>query len=287
MPNLEDLTGRPHLSYSSLTSWLDCGERFRLERVMSAPQTNAWWFLGGDTVHRATEQADKENITDPQAGAELFDAIWQVAISKLDPNETLKAGGRVSKQYPNKEDGQWWADNGPRMVADWITWRVNKFNEGWQFLPIENADGNIYHGVEVPVEFTYKAEIGSPVEIKGYIDRVMVDPQGQVWVVDLKSGSREPASSLQLGIYSLGLAEMYGITAPLGAYYMTRTGDLGKTNSLAHYSRHVVGGWFSMAKTGIEAEVFIPKVGPFCGSCSVRQYCTAVGGDPNLLTPNA
>ena len=283
MPDLGDLTGREHLSYSSLTSWLDCGERFRLERVLNAPQQKAWWFIGGDVIHKSTETCDIEDVTDPKAAADIFYAAWEMATKDLDPKEVLKAGGRASKEWPDKENGDWWKANGAKMVTDWVGWRVNKKAEGWQFLTLEH-EGHSYRGIEVPIEFTYKADSGSEVDVKGYIDRVMVDPQGQVWVIDLKSGGRVPASSLQLGIYSLGLAEVYGVHAPLGAYYMTRQGDIAQTQSLSHYSRHVVGGWFSMAKKGIESEVFIPKVGMFCNSCSVRQFCTAVGGDPSPLT---
>ena len=31
-----------------------------------------------------------------------------------------KAGGRTSKAWPNKENGDWWAEKGPEMLTNFI-----------------------------------------------------------------------------------------------------------------------------------------------------------------------
>ena len=277
MATLLELSGRNYLSYSSLTSWIDCGERWRLERVMNAPQTDAWWFLGGSTVHTATELLDKGDERNPAA---VFRSVWGEAIQDLKDRgvdfATVKAGGRKSNQWPNKEDLHYWSQMGPIMVEGWVRWRDSVIHKGWQFF--ELPDGS--PAIEVPVQVEF-----DDVLVKGYIDRVFVNEDGEAIVVDLKSGSRTPDSTLQLGIYALGMARNFGIQPTLGAYYMTRKVDIDGMNSLLHYTPEVVGAWFSSAKRGIEAEVFIPHVGPFCGSCSVAKYCVAVGGDPTLLAP--
>lgn len=278
MASLEILTGRNYLSYSSLSSWLDCGERFRLERVLDAPQENAWWFIGGDAVHKATEDCDIDGITSVADAHRYFNVVWQNSLSKLydegvDLN-AIKAGGRKSAQWPNKEDRLWWEANGAGMVANWVVWREQMFAQGWQFLSM----GEDRLAIEVPIEVQF-----DDVLVKGYIDRVLVSPFGEAVVVDLKSGSRVPASTLQLGIYALGMTDNYEVTPSLGGYYMTRQSNLTDLSSLLHYTRERVGAWFAAAKRGIEAEVFIPHVGPFCGTCSVAKYCTAVGGDDRPL----
>jgi putative RecB family exonuclease len=164
---------------------------------------------------------------------------------------------------------------GPVYVANWITWRSQAFHDGWQWFLLPNGEP----AIEVPVEIDF-----DNVLVKGYIDRVMVNPNGEVVVVDLKSGSRVPASTLQLGTYALGVKRKFDVTATLGSYWMARTGQLTEPASLLHYTPEIVGGWYGSAKKAIEAEVFIPHVGPFCGSCAVSPYCTAVGGDPAPLT---
>lgn len=274
MGTLEALTGRDYLSYSSLTSWLDCGERFRLERVLNAPQSRAWWFIAGSAIHTATERCDLEGSDNWK---QHWSDAWQEQLQLLSDEgvrlDEIKAGGRKTTAYPNKEDQRFWANEGPAMVQGWVIWRNRMIEHGWSFLEIDGKPA-----IEVPIELKFET-----VTIKGYIDRGMVDRHGQVHVVDLKSGSREPASTLQLGIYALGLEDNYGVGVPLGAYFMTRKGDLANVSSLRHYTKDRIEQWFSSAKRGIESEVFIPKVGPFCPSCSVSPYCAAVGGNPDSL----
>lgn len=270
MPDLELLTGRNYLSYSSLSSWLDCGERFRLERVLNAPQSDAWWFVAGDAIHKATEDCDIDGVTSEEEALRYWRSIWEGNLAKLDRTKPIKAGGRATKEWPNKEDEAFWTAKGGQMVVDWVKWRDAKFAEGWQFLPLPDGRPSI----EVPVQVEFPDVLA-----KGYIDRVMVMDTGEVIVIDLKSGSRAPASSLQLGIYGLGLQRNFGITAPKGAYYMARQGDINQPTSILHYTHELLGQWFSAAKRGIEAEIFLPKVGPLCAGCAVSPYCKAVGGD--------
>jgi len=50
-----------HISYSSLTTYLNCGWSYYLSKVVKVPEQSAWWFFGGSTVHRATEEYDRMN----------------------------------------------------------------------------------------------------------------------------------------------------------------------------------------------------------------------------------
>jgi hypothetical protein len=50
-----------HISYSSLTTWLECGWKYYLSRVQGVAETPAWWFYGGSAVHHATETYDRLN----------------------------------------------------------------------------------------------------------------------------------------------------------------------------------------------------------------------------------
>ena len=44
-----------HRSVSQYTTYVQCGEAYRLERVAKAPQTPAAWFVQGTAVHAAVE----------------------------------------------------------------------------------------------------------------------------------------------------------------------------------------------------------------------------------------
>lgn len=50
---------KPHLSFSALKSFADCGKRFELERVVGVPQAPSHALAGGRAVHKATEAWDR------------------------------------------------------------------------------------------------------------------------------------------------------------------------------------------------------------------------------------
>lgn len=279
MSSLEVLTGRKHMSHSSLSTWLDCGERFYLERVAGAPQSKAWYLIGGSAFHTATEWLDRGEMGDPTAA---FLLAWNQQCEKelvgVDI-ATVRAGGKATKEWPNKEDQAWWLHHGPIMVAQYVAWRDARLAEGWQFFTL--PDGS--PAVEVPIQIELDGVL-----VKGYIDRVMVNDDGELLVDDLKTGSHTPASALQLGIYALGMERHFGVRPILGAYYMARKGELTAPTSLLHYTPELVGKWFKQAKFAIENDVFLPHVTSMCSSCSVRQFCSAFGGsfakNPNVDT---
>lgn len=49
-----------HISYSALTTYLDCGYKYYLTRMVKVEEKPAWYFVGGSAVHEATEQYDKD-----------------------------------------------------------------------------------------------------------------------------------------------------------------------------------------------------------------------------------
>jgi len=50
----------PHISYSALTTYLDCGWKYYLSRIVKVPERPTWYLVGGSAVHEATEAYDKE-----------------------------------------------------------------------------------------------------------------------------------------------------------------------------------------------------------------------------------
>lgn len=49
-----------HISYSALTTYLDCGWKYYLTRIVQVDEQPAWYLVGGSAVHAATEAYDKE-----------------------------------------------------------------------------------------------------------------------------------------------------------------------------------------------------------------------------------
>jgi RecB family exonuclease len=66
------------------------------------------------------------------------------------------------------------------------------------------------------------------VPVKGYLDRVMETPTGDLVVLDIKTGANEPKSNNQLGQYADMVAKLLGeeYRPKYGTYWMGRTGSL-------------------------------------------------------------
>lgn len=268
-------TGPAHLSYSQLSSFINCGEQYRLEKVHQVPSRPSWAGVGGSAVHAATEAVDLillgQGVTlDPDDfGAYLEEAIVVAEERSGYSREDFRASGRASKAWPDKENLAWWQENGPLMVERWKTWRqVNR----WEILLLD--------GDRPAIELEVNAPFGDEL-VKAYIDRVMVNPDGEMAVVDLKSGSRMPIGSMQLGQYAESFARVSGYPRPTyGFYWNARTGSTTEVFNLdvwsADYFEYAYAGIAERKRTG---DLYLPHITNTCNSCGVRDYCRYVGGE--------
>lgn len=98
---------------------------------------------------------------------------------------------------------------------------------GWQML-VEYVDR---HGTETPKvlgrEVQFAIVLGSAV-INGYMDRVEQDPDKTIRVTDFKTGTWEyrghARDNLQLGLYAVAAAELYGVDEIYAELYYLRSG---------------------------------------------------------------
>jgi hypothetical protein len=213
---------------------------------------------------------------------QIAEKYWQETFQKLIDAEVVKtdtmpsewrAGGRATKAYPNKENDIWWSDNGPKMVDYWIQFREES---GWKIWDTPAG---------IPAIETEMNQIIRGVNIKAFLDRVMVAPSGELVIVDIKSGSAEPKSQTQLGIYAILVEKTFGVRPSLGSYFMARTGELTTPQSLDRYTEARLGSWAKGFELAMENKIFIPSVGFMCGTCSVNSACYAVGGKDSYLYP--
>lgn len=257
MATLVELTGKEHLSNSSMGQWLRCGESFYLERVVGHKSSKGWAMFAGLAIHSATEMLDLGQQSDINAA---WDSAWSQQLSTIEANDDVRAGGKRTKEWPNGEDAAFWTAQGPVHVGNWVRWRDERLAEGWQLLAVEQK---------------FAADLGG-VKVVGGIDRLMVDPQGQLGVLDLKSG-QPPKNPTQLAIYAAAL-EATGEPRPLmGGYFLTKTATV-DWMMLTRYTPELVGSWFAGAARGIESEIFLPNPSSFCSVCGVKQHCSVFSG---------
>ena len=265
----------PRLSYSSLSTYSECGEKWRLERGFGLKTATWYATVAGSAIHNITEKMDLAEIGKYDGPIPLFeDEFCRLLDIEKQNGVEVKPSGRKLKAIgkaggPNKKDDEWWLIYGPEYVHNWTAW---KDSMGWQLAILPDGTPGVEVAISVPV---------ADRDFKGYIDRVYIS-QGELIVVDLKTGAI-PTSELQLGTYRVGLYREHGLWADYGTYWMASDGDVAGMRDLTRFTEEWIDQQYAMAWRGIEAGVFLPNVTSMCVGCGVRDYCTAVGGSPPVF----
>lgn len=279
------------MSISQLSSYLRCGEQYRLEKVHHVPSRPSWAAVGGKAVHAGTEDWDHANLQGGGAAVTLdLVTVWTQRFEDSIKEEEERSGyesadfrasGRASKAWPDKENRQWWEQNGPLMLERYVAWRQTSPWEVWETPAGEPA---------IELEVTASFGVGEDkTPVKAFIDRVMVHTgDGTLAVVDIKSGSI-PSGTMQLGQYAESLARVLDWTRPqYGFYWNARTGSTTAPEELDRWS----GQFFDYAHKGVterkkKQDLYLPQVSNLCASCGVRDYCRYVGGEKAGEVPAA
>jgi CRISPR/Cas system-associated exonuclease Cas4 (RecB family) len=250
-----------HFSASQVTSWLYCGKSFELERIKRVPQEPAWFLIGGSAFHKATEWLD---CVGHQTSVEL-DELWEDCIAdqikealEKQPDHTKWRVAGVTKDRPEGQNLDWWMDNGPEMLRNYVQW----------------GHGDL--GLPLSTEEEFHVHFGE-IEAKGFIDRVYAED-----IVDLKTGTKA-ASVFQLGIYHAALLVKHGYAPRWGRTFSARDGKLSRRVDLSLWTPEYAGKVLANLERAIEAEVFIPQPSFSCQNCSVRVGCFTAGGELSQL----
>ena len=205
----------------------------------------------------------------------MWDEMWNESFiqqiaeaeNKSGTNPTdWRRGGRATKDNPDKENKAWWDENGKKMFFDFINaWQESQF-EIW--VSPQNVPG---------VEIEFNNNFGE-VPIKAFADAIVVTPAGELAVVDFKTGSYMPDSSLQLGVYASMMEMQFGIRQSKGYYYSARKAQFIEAVGLDRWTIPLLTELFAQFARGLEQEIFLPNIGMSCGTCGVKEYCYAVGG---------
>jgi CRISPR/Cas system-associated exonuclease Cas4 (RecB family) len=265
-----------HLSHSAVSDAASCGEKFRLRRIVKVPTIPSWALVGGSAVHTATENLDRQDFGLPLEGPTTFAEAFAEEIerrqqeSDTDP-ETWRASGRVSREWPGKENQKWWLHHGQGMVQNWRSW-----------LTANNFHIWITPDCQPAIELKFETEMFG-VPVVGYIDRILTDNRG-IYPVDLKSGASAPKDFDQLYLYALAIEEMYGIMPYRASYFMNRTAMSPSCEVKRSVADRITYRITTAAKM-VENDIFLPNTSPLCSYCEVRNYCYQWGGEqsPDVL----
>ena len=194
----------------------------------------------------------------------LWEKAWTEETKELDFS-IARVAGRATKEFPNKEDANWWNTKGPEWVENYILWRKN--NPDWKIWTTQE-------GVKA-IELELNPVIAG-VTVKMFIDRIF-EVNGELVIVDLKTSKARPTSDLQLGFYKVGVEEVLKTKVSLGNYWMSRDSGTGEMIDLSRYTldtlEYFVSGFDKARKSGI----FLPNL-QSCSYCGLTAHCQFTKG---------
>jgi len=244
-----------HISYSSLSTYQECGWKYYLTKVEKHTEPHAVWFTGGSAVHKATENFDKENYyinTEVSLGSAYLDKVWNDAWFAQVKEDEEANGDMNTWQFAKKEDMSWWYGEGRWMLENWAKFR----NNGWSIY-----EDFVEKEYQIPIEDTL---------VKMAIDRVMVDFEGKLVLLDIKTGASSQRHPLQLAVYAWAL-EKQGIAVDRAAFWDARTGHVTQW-SLANLQSDRIEDILNTFDKARKENIFLPNLSN-CGRCGVISHC--------------
>lgn len=202
--------------------------------------------------------------------------LWNTAFNEAIGEEQEKSssnpvdwrtGGRATKAYPDKENGDWWNVKGLEMFETFTQWWGNS---GWSVW--HTPEG--VPGLELEMNVNY-----GEIPVKAFVDMFAITADGELVVVDFKTGNYMPDSNMQLGLYACSMEKTFGVRPSHGYFYDARKGMLLPTKNLDRWTFELFTDMFKQFATGVENQIFLPNLGMNCRSCSVGDYCYVNGGE--------
>lgn len=176
--------------------------------------------------------------------------------------------------YFGKQDLDWFRSEGiPNSVRAYAGWRTGSDLELAQL-----------HEIGLAIEVPFDVKLWE-IQLKGYIDRLLVQPDTMAfYVLDIKSGHKPPTDE-QLGLYRYALSEQYGIDVTWGGFIYNLKGGPGKGRGqakltppidLRHWSKEKLYLMYSQADFLIRQGIYLPSPGDACYACDVKHACRFV-----------
>jgi hypothetical protein len=270
-------TGYGHRSVSQVSSYAQCAEAYRLSRVAQAPSKPAAWFNHGTAYHFAIEEYEnsgrklsKELLTS------LFSDMYREEINKLKerwPEERDWLTGGTKKGFKDIEDrevvGVW-------QVHDYVDF-AEAHQDVWRILPM--GDG-------YATEVRFDIELGG-VKVMGFIDQIRQYRDGSIEPADLKTGSREPASSMQLGVYAEAIERNMGVRPATGVFVKAGRPATAKVAdkptkdikwTLDDWTPELLGSMFKAMDRMEKQGLYLPNPQDGCErTCTVAEHCRVKG----------
>ena len=255
------------LSPSKVTTFRQCALAFRFTAIERLPEPPTVWTVKGTLVHSALEQLFWRH---PQGERSLVAALAELASAwddlQLDP--------------------EWIGLALPPGDAD--SFRSDAEDLVKNYFRLEDPNDVNPIGIEVTLE----ARIGD-LRLRGIIDRLDLTPEGELIVIDYKTGrapsiAYEQAKLVGVNIYALLCSEVLG-RRPVEVRLLHLKEP---TAIIARPSEQAISGQrqkalavWSAVERACASEDFRPQTSPLCKFCRFQEFCPAFGGNPGDAAP--
>jgi len=249
------------LSPSSVSAFKDCPLAFRFSYIDRLPEPPSAPASKGTLVHRALEL-----LMDRPAPERTLDA----ALADL---------GHARTEMSDHPDL-----TGLELTEEeWAAFHADAERLVRRYFELEDPTTITPIGLELKLS----AQLGR-FSVRGIIDRLELDADGELVVTDYKTGSvpsemYENARLAGVHIYALLCERMLGRRpARVQLYFLSKPEAIiarPTEQSVAGVERKATAVWAAIARA-CEHDDFRPRPGPLCQYCTFKPYCPAYGGDP-------
>lgn len=176
--------------------------------------------------------------------------------------EKIRSTGKRTQARPNGEDSFWWEENGPKFVQNFIDWRLA--HADWELWITPNG--------EPASELFLEVDLGAAT-VKAQIDRVYIRPDGELEVVDLKTGARKQKGLLQLAVYAAALEAEFGVRPEWGAYLDGRKSELVGEQRLSSFPLWKLEELFTSFLIQRDSGIIVANPTDHCKWCDFNRHC--------------
>jgi putative RecB family exonuclease len=252
------------LSPSKVTSFRDCALAFRFTAIERLPDPATVWTVKGTLVHTALEGLfwnHPRGQRSPAAATGELHLAWSALQDDPDYLSLALAPDAADAFLADAE----------QLVAN--------------YFRLEDPD----EVIPVGIELTLDAQVGD-VRLRGILDRLDLTPEGELVVIDYKTGRAPSDAYLQSKLtgvqtYALLCQEVLGRRpAEVRLLHLkepTVITAVPTEQGLRGQKAKTLAVW-SAIERACRNEDFRPKTGPLCRFCRFRDFCPAYGGDQSL-----
>lgn len=239
-----------NFSYSQLETFKTCGLQYKYHYILKIPTTQNSAASFGDTIHKTLQKFYLMYLKDNSIGLEMLLDMFESSWIPLGYSS-------VAHQSRMKKEGK-------EMLKKFYK---QYHHEHMQIMGIEKL---------------FKIKVNDDIFITGKIDRIDQKENGEIEIIDYKTGKKpdekELKKSLQLSMYALAASDKGLYKKPLDTinltFYYLQTMDKVTMKRSPEEIEHVKK-TIQTTVDKIREGVFAPNVGPWCDFCPFKMICEA------------